>query len=147
MILAIVLVTGTIVGSFLPGPVKVQLHTQPSHPSFAAHVSTAHRAYHFATFGLIALVLALLGRDVRQEVNAALFASALGCAIEITQSMIGFASIFEWWDVRDDLYAATGAFLVVQIANFFSAVEAEKCERLIGVQCQSSSVRTDRAGA
>lgn len=76
-----------------------------------------HRAYHFATFGTTALATLLLTYGFRAEVKGGLAIFGLGCAIEVTQYAVGFSKVLEWWDVRDDSYAVTAVFLLVQVAN------------------------------
>jgi hypothetical protein len=109
-------VIGTIIGSFLPGSEKVRLGTQPFR-AVPHHIAFQHRMAHFAAFGSLALVMLLLAIDFRDEVKGAASVFALGCVIESTQYFIGFSDSLEWWDVRDDLYAAAAAFIFVQLAN------------------------------
>jgi hypothetical protein len=78
--------------------------------------------YHFVSFGLTALVLLLLARGVRDEMKKAAWVFALGCLIESTQCLISSKHVMEWWDVRDDLYAVGGMFIVIQFANHFAAL-------------------------
>jgi hypothetical protein len=116
---SVVLVLATIVGSFLPSSDKLLLGTEPFDPRqhLATHVGMLHRSYHLAAFALIAGAPLLLARNLKDEFKALLFVIGLGCAIETAQHLIGFSLVFEWWDLRDDVYAATGAFTLVQIAN------------------------------
>lgn len=116
LVLATVLVIGTVVGSFLPGSTKERLGTQPTQQS-SAHSDWGHRAYHFATFGTTALAILLLMYGIRAEVKGGLAIFGLGCAIEVTQYALGFSKVLEWWDVRDDFYAVAAVFLLVQVAN------------------------------
>jgi hypothetical protein len=122
-VLSIVLIACTILGSFLPGEWKLLLGTEPFDPNTGI-VGSMHRLFHFATFGTTALSLLLLGRNLLEEVNAVAFTAALGLGIEVTQHLIGFSLVLEWWDVRDDFFAITAAFLAVQMANFMSAESA-----------------------
>ena len=110
------LIIGTLIGSFLPGPTKARLGTHPYAPT-DNHVQVGHRLCHFAAFGSIALVYSLLASGIRGEVKVALSTFALGCLIESTQNLIGFSDVFEWWDVRDNFYAVAGVFVLMQIAN------------------------------
>jgi hypothetical protein len=116
MVAGLVLVIGTLIGSFLPGSAKGRIGTHPYEPR-NGQVHREHRWYHFATFGSIALIYLLLAKGIRQEVRAALSVFALGCSIEGTQRWTGFSEVMEWWDVRDDLYAVLSAFILVQVAN------------------------------
>ena len=116
MVVATILVIGTVVGSFLPGSAKERLGTQPVQRT-GAHADWQHRAYHFATFGTTALAVLLLMYGVRAEVKGAVAIFGLGCAIEVTQYALGFSRVLEWWDVRDDFYAVATVFVLVQVAN------------------------------
>lgn len=116
IVIAALLVMATLVGSFLPGPAKIRLGTEPYEP--AVHrVGMAHRVYHLASFGSIAMALLLLAAGTREETTYALAVLGLGCLIETTQHLTGMSEVFEWWDVLDDFYAVAAVFAVVQIAN------------------------------
>jgi hypothetical protein len=130
-LLAGVLILSTIIGSFLPGEIKMLLGTQAYDPmlediALAQHlhpmkaISLAHRGYHFATFGSTTFVLMMLAQTLWGETAAVAFTFGLGLLIEIVQRLIGFSSVFEWWDVRDDLYAVTIAFVLTQGLNRFT---------------------------
>jgi hypothetical protein len=123
VVLASILVIGTVAGSFLPGSTKERLGTQPTQQS-SAHSDWGHRAYHFATFGTTALAILLLMSGFRAEVKGGLSVFALGCAIEVTQYALGFSTVLEWWDVRDDFYAVAAVFVLVQAANARSQEES-----------------------
>jgi len=58
-------VCGVVIGSFLPGSWKRELGTQPYTPLHA--VSFQHRAVHFATFGLTALLFLALAEGRRKH--------------------------------------------------------------------------------
>ena len=116
LVLATLLVVGTVVGSFLPGNAKERLGTQPTQRS-SAHGDWGHRAYHFATFGSTALAILLLMYGFRAEVEGGLSVFALGCGIEVTQYALGYSKVLEWWDVRDDFYAVAVVFVLIQVAN------------------------------
>lgn len=116
IVLATVLVMGTVVGSFLPGSAKERIGTQPRQQS-GAHSEWGHRTYHFATFGATALAILLLMYGIRAEVKGGLAIFGLGCAIEVTQYALGLSKVLEWWDVRDDFYAVATVFVLVQMAN------------------------------
>ena len=112
---AVILIVGTTVGSFLPGPAKRALGTHPDN-----HFHAGHRLFHFATFGLTTAVLLLLAERLRDEVKAVLFVAVWGCAIELAQYGTALSGVFEWWDARDDVYAAVIVFLLAQMANAFT---------------------------
>lgn len=116
LVIGTILIIGTLIGSFLPGPTKARLGIHPYAPT-DNHVQMGHRLCHFAAFGSIALVYSLLASGIRGEVKVGLSVFALGCLIESTQNLIGLSDVFEWWDVRDNLYAVAGVFVFVQIAN------------------------------
>lgn len=118
-LLAAFLILSAIAGSFLPGEIKVLLGTEPYDPT-TGYVGVAHRVYHFATFGSTALVLMMLAQTLWEEAVAAAFAFGLGLLIETVQHVIGFSLVFEWWDVRDDLYAVTIAFVLTQGLNLLT---------------------------
>jgi hypothetical protein len=56
----------------------------------------------------------LLARNRYQEAAAAAGTIALGCTIECAQHAIYLGGI-EYWDMRDDAYAALAAFAVMQV--------------------------------
>jgi hypothetical protein len=111
--LALFFIIGTTIGSFLSGPVKSQLGTDPV-PAMSTQIGLAHRVYHLSCFGSIALALSLLANIAQEEIQAALFTASLGLMIELTQYVAGWAAVFESWDIRDDFWAITSALLLVR---------------------------------
>jgi hypothetical protein len=114
------LIVAIIGGSFLPGKEKHRLGTQQLPRTGKSTLSGKHRLYHFLSFGLAALTLLLLARGTREEIRNACLIFALGCLIEVTQSLIPKRQALEWWDIRDDLYAISGMFILIQISNQFT---------------------------
>ena len=123
--LGILLIAGTTIGSFLPGIMKLWLGTHPYEPG-QAHVETAHRIYHFATFGCIALVYLLLAEGILAEAKVSLLVFAMGFIIECAQRLTGLAALLEWWDIRDDLYAVLGVFVLIQTANKWLPMKSQE---------------------
>jgi hypothetical protein len=72
-----------------------------------------HRLYHFLSFGSTAFLLILLARTPTERLVWPLATIALALAIEYVQHLIGGGPM-EWWDVRDDAYAAAAAWLLGQ---------------------------------
>ena len=108
-------VAGVVIGSFLPGPWKLAIGTRPfmkAHP-----LDPRHRVLHFVTFGVTAVLFMLLRDRVQDRARAAVAALLLGCAIEVLQFVTGLASVFEWWDLRDDLCGVAVAFVAVEVVR------------------------------
>jgi hypothetical protein len=122
-VLGYLLVVTIVIGSFLPGRTKKLLGTEPYSP-VNGHTNVQHRLFHFGSFGATALVFLLLANDRRGEVRAAALVFLLGCIIEPVQWLTGLSAVFEWWDVRDDLYAVAGAFLLIQLMNTLAHVRS-----------------------
>lgn len=103
-----------IVGSLLPYEAKVAMGSRPGYPvSPKTRVATLkHRTFHWLSFGSTALLLMLLARGRKEDLLATTATMALGMAIEWTQHVM-YHSRLEWWDVRDDTYAALAALLLV----------------------------------
>jgi hypothetical protein len=107
-----------IAGSFLPGTAKQALGTSANVSLVNGHfeitaIQPSHRIVHFLSFGSTALILLLLGRKETGRLCGPLATLALGLAIEYAQHWISGAPV-EWWDVRDDAYAACAAWLLGQ---------------------------------
>jgi Na+/serine symporter len=102
-----------IVGSLLPAGPKVALGTQThsKNPIVRHRTTVRHRCTHFVAFGIAALLLSTLAHSRSQRVQAFLALFALACALEFLQHLINHAG-FEYWDVRDDVYAAVVASLL-----------------------------------
>jgi hypothetical protein len=103
-------VAGVVIGSFLPGAWKKTLGTGPY--ILNEPIAPQHRLAHVVTFGITALGFLLLADRPRDQVHAAGGAFVLGCAIEIFQFMFGFATVFEWWDLRDDAIGIVAVWLI-----------------------------------
>jgi hypothetical protein len=103
-VLWIVLVT---VVALSPSEAKVFLgtETRSQDPAVRAHAAVVHRRAHFFSFGLAALLLAVLSRSRWAVLVRGLLVIAWGLAIESTQHVL-FGSVFETWDVRDDSLSA-----------------------------------------
>jgi hypothetical protein len=104
-----------IAGSLLPSAVKEALGTSANVRIVEGHLEIAtiplrHRVFHFLSFGSTALMLLLIGRTPTQRLYGSLGTIALGLVIEYAQHWIAPAPV-EWWDVRDDAYAALTAWL------------------------------------
>jgi hypothetical protein len=117
--LATFFIIGTTIGSFLSNRVKSQFGTDPV-PAMSTQIGLAHRAYHFSCFGSIALTLLLLANTSQEEILALLFTAVLGGTIEITQYAAGMAAVFEWWDMRDDLWAITSTLGLIKFAELMA---------------------------
>ncbi len=109
-------VAAVLVGSFLPGYLKVWFGTHPYVPNHP--VEFEHRLVHFVTFGITSLLFMFTAEKRIYEAPLAGAAFLLGCLIELGQYLTRLAVVFEWWDVRDDLFACFGAFLAFQAATY-----------------------------
>ncbi len=87
-------------------------------PQTGLFANRRHRIVHWVSFGGLAFVLALLGRNTKQRVLASATAAGLGVAIEYLQYVI-YVNPLETWDIRDDLCASlvglTGALCLTHI--------------------------------
>ena len=95
-----------IIGSFLPGEVKIAIGTTTGPRASAAvrvRTSLEHRLVHVAEFGIAAVLLSVVSVRTRQRVWFALALAGLGLALEWLEHLAG-RGVLEWWDVRDDTY-------------------------------------------
>jgi len=84
--------------------------------SAAVVVKQRHRIAHWLSFGGLAFLLALLGRNTRQRLCAAAMVAALGVSIEYLQQAI-YANPLETWDIRDDLWACLAGLVCALIIH------------------------------
>ena len=95
-------ITCIIVGSFLPAPVKISLHTKSANTEkISSADNLMHRAWHIVTFAITALLLISVGHTRFQKASGALATFGLGLAIETAQAVV-YHSVFEITDLRDD---------------------------------------------
>ncbi len=118
-------VAAVITGSFLPGSAKSLFGTRPYIPQHP--VDPQHRLVHFVTFGLTALLFMLTAERQAEEAALAGKAFLLGCVMELGQFAIGFALVFEWWDLRDDFLGAAGMFVMVKALRIIVSGVRSKC--------------------
>lgn len=89
-------------------------------PQSGLFANRRHRIVHWVSFGGLAFVLALLGRNTKQRVLASATAAGLGVVIEYLQCVI-YLNALETWDIRDDLCASlvglTGALCLIHISG------------------------------
>jgi hypothetical protein len=80
------------------------------------HISSNgnHRVAHWASFGVLSFLVALLGRNRSQRFIALAGVIALGVVIELLQHLI-YLSPLETWDMRDDSYGAIAGFIVATL--------------------------------
>jgi hypothetical protein len=69
-----------------------------------------HRALHWLSFGGLAFLVTLLGRNRRERLLAPAAVAGLGVSIEYLQHVI-YANALETWDIRDDLFACLAGLL------------------------------------
>jgi len=95
--------------------------------SAAVAVKQRHRIAHWLSFGGLAFLLALLGRNTRQRCLTAAAVATLGLLIEFLQHVI-YANPLETWDIRDDLWASlvglVGAFVFLGTKRMLSSIPA-----------------------
>ncbi len=107
-----------VLGSLLPGNVKVTLGTttleQQIHPN--KNVTVRHRIVHLTLFSFTASLFLLLARTSRAEWRSVVLVMLLGAAVEFAQHWI-YQFTFEWWDVRDDCMGVLGVYLVCLIMH------------------------------
>jgi hypothetical protein len=70
--------------------------------------------------GAIALTLLLLARSRRTEIAVSALILLLCVWIECTQFLLGYSTVFEWWDVRDDLLGLVCVFAGIQLMNLLA---------------------------
>ena len=107
MRIAILWTAAIVIGSFLPIEVKKAIGTETSSslPAERPRAAVKHRAGHMIAFGIASLLFAAASARKTHRLPYFLFISALGSTIEYLQYVI-FGSVFEWWDIRDDILAA-----------------------------------------
>jgi hypothetical protein len=111
-------ISAVIVGSLLPGSIKVMLRASEGKSTYSRNALTRHRLIHFFAFGSSFFLLSLLATGSREELEAAGEVMAIGCIVELAQYLISdHRYIFEWWDVRDDAIGIAVVFLLVQICS------------------------------
>ena len=117
MRIAICWTVAIIVGSFLPIEVKeaIGTETHSAIPAVRRRAAIRHRAGHMIAFGIASFLFAAGSAKRTHRPYYFLFVAALGSTIEYMQHAI-YGSVFEWWDIRDDVLAAAvgclfGAFL------------------------------------
>jgi hypothetical protein len=74
-------------------------------PQVGLFANRRHRIVHWLSFGGLAFVLGLLGRNTRQRVLGSAAVAGLGLGIEYLQHVI-YMNPLETWDIRDDLRAS-----------------------------------------
>ncbi len=96
-----------IVGSLWPPGPKIALGTltHSKDPAVRHRAEIRHRLAHFGVFGIAALLLAVVAANTKKRIAAIAGVIALAAVIEWLQHII-YASPFEYWDVRDDTFAA-----------------------------------------
>lgn len=73
-----------------------------------------HRALHFVVFAATALWFLFLTKAGRRQWFALAGLICLGAGLELIQSFT-YGNIFEWWDLRDDLYGVVLGFVLFQL--------------------------------
>jgi hypothetical protein len=76
---------------------------------------TLHRVVHFAAFGLLSILLCAAVRNFPQRLRCLAIIAVFAILIEQGESVLSH-NVFESWDVRDDVFAALGGLLTVEIA-------------------------------
>jgi hypothetical protein len=97
-------IAALLTGSFLPGSTKLFIGTKPyehNHP-----IELQHRLVHFGAFGMTTLLFLLKAETRRHDLMLTGAAFLLGFLIEAGQFAIGLSAVLEWWDIRDDFFAA-----------------------------------------
>lgn len=90
-----------------------------SEAKFALHTHRGdnelrHRLLHVVGFGSTALWFLFLSRTGRQQLAFLLGVFCLGLGLELIQCLI-YRNTFEWWDLRDDFWGITLAFVLFRI--------------------------------
>ena len=117
MRIAVLWTVAVVIGSFLPIEMKeaIGTETRSSVPAVRHQAAVRHQVGHLIAFGVAALLFAAGSGKKIHRLYYLLMTATLGSVIEYSQHAI-FGSRFEWWDVRDDAFAATvgcllGSFL------------------------------------
>ena len=119
MRIAIVWTVAIVVISFLPLKIKEAIGTETDSPIPAVQHQTAikHRVGHLIAFGVASLLFTTASIKKTHRLNYFLLSAALGSIIEYMQHAI-FGSVFEWWDIRDDVFAAAAGYLLGSLLAF-----------------------------
>jgi hypothetical protein len=102
------------IGSLPAVPLSVAVG--PLLPAGPGPVVDLHRAFHWLAFGGAAFLLLLLSRNRRQEIRSVSAICLLGLSLEYLQHIIYRIDI-EWFDVRDDAFAALVALALFRLAG------------------------------
>jgi hypothetical protein len=115
-----------VIGSFLPIEVKeaIGTETRSSIPAVRHRAAIRHRAGHMIAFGIASCLFAVASTKKTHCLCYFLLIAALGSMIEYMQHSI-FGSVFEWWDIRDDVLAAAAGCLLGSLALVSIASEAK----------------------
>jgi cell division protein FtsW (lipid II flippase) len=81
-----------------------------SNPRDQGSIRHNHRLAHLAAFGILAFLLALLGRRTFHQIAALVVVIALGVLIEVSQHRL-YDNPLETNDIKDDAYGALAGVL------------------------------------
>ena len=106
-----------VAGSLMPAPVKVIMGTtnRTGLAGAPGHIVTVHRAYHMVAFGATAVLMMLVCRTRREDLAVTAGALLLGALLEYAQHLM-YGAVLEWWDIRDDGWGISAAFILMQTA-------------------------------
>lgn len=119
MRIAVLWTAGIIMLSFLPGKAKVTIgtETQSHTPAAQRRAILFHRTGHLIGFGVASLLFVAASSGNIRRFQYWLMISAMGSTIEWLQHVI-YGSVFEWWDIRDDVDAAAAGYLLGLLLNY-----------------------------
>jgi hypothetical protein len=113
-------IAAVIVGSLMPGPGKEKLGLSIGKIAHAeGHVPSRHRLVHMFAFGSSWVLVSLLARNNREELEAAGEIMTVGFLVELAQYVLySHGRVFEWWDIRDDAMGIAVTFLAVHLIRW-----------------------------
>jgi hypothetical protein len=121
-------VAAVMVGSLLPGSGKEKLGLRTGKTAHVVgHLTIKHRLIHVFAFGSSCLLVSLLARNNREELQAAGEMLAVGFLAELGQYVAySHGKVFEWWDIRDDAIGITVAFFAAHLIHRIGAYRCGK---------------------
>ena len=125
-------IVAVIVGSLLPYGAKQAIGTERTGPIQTPQGQvgiSVHRIYHFAVFGVMALLGFAAARSKTERAAAAGGVFALGVLIEVAQHLY-YGNELEWWDIRDDGFGVLAGAATFGLARLLIRQSARRSAKL-----------------